>query len=170
MIAWIRKLWRRLFPTAEQELPPIVTGLEDLPPNAAGGWDMPTSVLDAKRTRMEPYVGGITYVLNTSSESITLEGPILRRVTIRAGQTATFPSPILELQQEYLALRIVEWDAFVVLDNMVKEYARGRAYDLMTPEELMFCTFPFPDRALGVILERVGLKVYRDTLAQKENA
>lgn len=120
---------------------------------------------------------GYVRVTNDSNLRVVLTGGPLKQLAIAPNSFALVKSPILEnvsrisgyTPQREGAMRptmelafINEWDALEVLDNMIVEYARGRAYDIMTPEELIVCTLPLPKRALAELIDRIGLKAQRE--------
>lgn len=120
-----------------------------------------------------PKIGGSVVVSNSSNTIITLEGSILKTLTIPAHGWLTVKSPVLQpvwrVERQYEGgeptreiVFINEWDALEVVNNMIEEYARSRAYDMMTPEDLRVCTLPFPKRALWNIRQQLGLKAHRE--------
>jgi hypothetical protein len=131
-----------------------------------------------------PKIGGSVVVSNSSNIMITLEGSIMKTLTIPAHGWLTVKSPVLQpvwrvksihyvmnpekpdaLPEPSIEREIVfinEWDALEVVNSMIEEYARSRAYDMMTPEDLRVCTLPFPKRALWNIRQQLGLKAHRE--------
>ena len=120
-------------------------------------------------------IPGYVVVTNDSDQAVMLTGGALKALSVPANSYAKVRSPILENvmmakevwiggeRKVYQELAWVnEWDALEVIDNMIEEYARGRAYDLMSPEELKVCTFPLPRRALAELMERIGVKATRE--------
>lgn len=113
------------------------------------------------RLQMEE-IGPDAFITNESSVDVMLEGTVIRRLFVPAGKTVRVVSPVLERAYDSAThkTRIQEWDAMTAAENMVREYARGRAYDELTPEECREVTFPIPDRMLGRILDRIKLTVH----------
>jgi hypothetical protein len=134
-------------------------------------------------------VAGNVIVMNTGTENVRLEGPVLRLLFLRAGDMTTIKSPLLEPVWRIKSVTmepprenragelpgypkvasvdkeivwINEWDALEVVENMIEEYARARAYDMMTPSELTFARLPLSKEALQPIIERLGLKAQRE--------
>ena len=131
--------------------------------------------------RSKQIVPGRVIVVNPGPESIRLEGPVLRMLYIPAGQLITVQSPLLEpvwrinamaidpkpneptrMQVQREIAFINEWDALEVVENMIEEYARARAYDLMTPNELALAELPLSKEALQPIIERIGIAAQRE--------
>jgi hypothetical protein len=138
--------------------------------------------------RSKQIVAGHVIVMNMGSENVRLEGPVLRSLFILAGGIATVKSPLLEPvwriksvimetitdeTREKLQIPKVksvdteiafvnEWDALEVVENMIEEYARARAYDMMTPGELSASQLPLTKEALRPIIESLGLKAQRE--------
>jgi hypothetical protein len=122
-------------------------------------------------------VKGWVVVKNEGEHAVVLSGGALKVLAIKPGEQRIVESPILEsvMQldkiitqpdgQKKAILKIAyinEWDALHVVENMIEEYARSRAYDLMSPEELRVCTLPLPKRALARLIEKIGVKAQRE--------
>lgn len=121
--------------------------------------------------------------MNTGTENIRLEGPVLRSLLIRAGEIVTVTSPLLEPVWRIKSVvmdtdapipttksvdkeiaYINEWDGLEVVDNMIEEYVRSRAYDLLSPNDLKYCTLPLQkdDPVMQGLYEKIGLKAQRE--------
>src|SRR6266852_1578748 len=156
MFAWLKKAWSRIRAWLFQSQPPI--------PKAREVEGPPAVVLDTRaREQMQP-IGLDAWIENGGDTWVVLEGSLIEKLAVPPHGSVKIPSPVFEVVGTYGAVRAFkmrEWDALFVAVNMLTEYARGSAYDVMTPDELKVCTFPFPDRALGAILERTKLKAHR---------
>lgn len=122
-------------------------------------------------------VKGYVRVTNDSDLPVVLAGGVIKQLEVKAHSYALVRSPILENvmrikdfargpngERQVISeiAYINEWDALHVIDNMIEEYARGRAYDIMTPEELKVCTFPLPKRAMAELIEKISVKAQRE--------
>jgi hypothetical protein len=119
---------------------------------------------------------GFVRISNDSDIPIVLTGGPLKQLMVHAHSWMLIKSPILENVSRITGFEVLhgkkvptteiafinEWDALEVIDNMIEEYARSRAYDIMTPDELRVCTLPLPKRALAELIDRIGVKAERE--------
>ena len=137
--------------------------------------------------RSNQIVAGNVIVLNTSDQDVRLEGPVLRSLFIRAGGIVTVKSPLLEpvwriksVVMEDVAddprwiprtksvdkeiAFVNEWDGLEVVENMIEEYVRSRAYDLLSPEDLKYLNLPLEKNStiMESLYEKIGLKAQRE--------
>jgi len=133
----------------------------------------PSALAVEHRLASAKIVVGYVRVTNESGAYIVLEGGALGRLIVPPMSFTLVKSPILENVSRYKGrdgvgrpimelAYINEWDALEVVENMIEEYARGRAYDLMSPAELKACTFPLPKRAMAELIAKIGLKAQRE--------
>jgi hypothetical protein len=171
MINWLVKFWNWLRDTEDDEPLTAVAAVEQAKPR------IPHKQISEK------IVPGRVIIVNGGTEAARLEGSIIRTLYIRPGGIETVQSPILQpiwrirsaifdahgatenaevktVNREIV--HINEWDALEVVENMIEEYARARAYDIMTPGELARAGLPLTKEALAPIIERIGLKAQRE--------
>lgn len=170
---WFVRLWRWLGDTEIDEAPE---------PSPA-----PTPIRVEHKIMSARIVPGRVIVINSGSDSVRLEGTVLRTLFLRSAEIVTVQSPLfqpiwrvkkvlMESKQEdgeesptvevkavdREILWINEWDALEVVEDMIEQYARARAYDLMTPAELNAAQLPLTKEDLAPIIERLGLKAQRE--------
>lgn len=149
-------------------------------------WFKKAAAATPKRLDLVPHklaspkiVPGLVRITNDSDLPIVLTGGPLKQLMLHANSWITVKSPILENVMRIKGFEeahfdgderrviteiafINEWDALEVVENMIEEYARGRAYDIMTPDELKVCTLPLPKRALAELIDRIGVTARRE--------
>lgn len=118
--------------------------------------------LDTSTRLQMQEIGPDAFITNDGTKDVVLEAALIRRLLVPAGKTVRVISPVLERVFDNItrSTKIQEWDAMKVAENMVVEYARTIGYDKLTPQECREVTFPIPDRMLGRILQRMGLRVH----------
>jgi len=68
-------------------------------------------------------IGPDARITNSGEKDMVLEGPLLRSLLIRAGQTVTIKSPVLEMVDSRDGEKMLrEWDAAEVLKDMLYQY------------------------------------------------
>lgn len=74
-------------------------------------------------------IGPDIIITNHRKETVILEGVVISRLVLKPGESRTVKSPIVEPYRDGGNLRVRQWDAAFVVNDMIKNWMLGILYD-----------------------------------------